>query len=735
MSVAAMSRHDASLSIKPPSRASVATSHPTSPLTTELKHKPLPRPLRAMSLGICPDVQLQFGITGGLHTAHELQSPGRKKHQFNSGYKVTGPATLFNELGKGKSEALQQCNGRLSPLAAMRLDDDARERAGIPCDACYFALAYPANRIDMLQEALDLDEQPWGAMLLNGGFWYFDSERRLLQANTFGPVTANNLAFHFCGPARVTEEAAIRALELQGRMQRVSLETLRSQVRDLPTSPHIPLLRQPSPTFSRVSLETLRSQGMDRFAWVHAMERPGGYPLSKSNSYPFGAFVYVMRTGAACFYALEESNQQLEEAFEQSRREMARQRQTRRMAGGVQRLKNAPATLRRAYTQDHLSTDVLKELNEVRLMHEKSQKSQSVHDTAYLARRRALRNKKPWYILDPYGYLMSIVDTISACALIFTVLVTPYEVAFLQVRHLIRSRHISTHLATPLPSMTFADPVAPDEVAFLQPPSSWFDPLFLANRLVDCFFILDLVLQFFLMYRRDSDDRASDPHADLYEKSLSKIAGHYLRTWFIIDVGSILPSGFDFVIVAQVRSLPKPPLLPRPSPTFSYHPVLWLRCCHRRAAQLGHGRRRLPHAAHRARVTCHQADPSRAHLAPRPPPCLQDCHPVSDDAALRPPLRRHRLRTPHRMLLWRHGHDCPGAASPQISLLTRASLSSSLSFSQALSCSLTFYHLHRVLLWPRFSRTMCSTRGSPPTACAGPATAPATVGGQRRWRD
>jgi hypothetical protein len=81
------------------------------------------------------------------------------------------------------------------------------------------------------------------------------------------------------------------------------------------------------------------------------------------------------------------------------------------------------------------------------------------------------RSKKPWYIIDPRSStFMSYWDSSTAIALIFTAVVTPFEVAF---------------LTGPL------DPLS---------------GLFIVNRLVDAIFVVDMILQFFVMYQRESDD-------------------------------------------------------------------------------------------------------------------------------------------------------------------------------------------------------------------------------------
>lgn len=238
---------------------------------------PLPEPLRALSFGIMPDVQLDFSVTGVLHTIDELRAKGGSN--LTSGYRVVGPASLFSGLTPEQSAALRGCGGRLSPLNHTQLSEEAKRTAGVPLAAVYVAFAYPVNRLQELRAQLNLDTEPWGQVLMMGGFWYFDAEKRLLQANTFGGTECSALHMHFAGPAVVTEPGVRRALETQGRMQ-------------------------------RITIEGIRQQGLDRFGWVHATEKPGGYALSNESSYPCGAFVYVTTSSDhMIFYALEPEQQ------------------------------------------------------------------------------------------------------------------------------------------------------------------------------------------------------------------------------------------------------------------------------------------------------------------------------------------------------------------------------------------------------------------------------------------
>jgi len=85
--------------------------------------------------------------------------------------------------------------------------------------------------------------------------------------------------------------------------------------------------------------------------------------------------------------------------------------------------------------------------------------------------------------------------------------------------------------------------VTPFEVAFLTPE---FGAMFVVNRLVDCVFIVDIVFTFFL-----------DPGIDESLKTngvpdKSKIACSYLTSWFTIDVVSCIP--FDLMSILMEGS-------------------------------------------------------------------------------------------------------------------------------------------------------------------------------------
>lgn len=83
----------------------------------------------------------------------------------------------------------------------------------------------------------------------------------------------------------------------------------------------------------------------------------------------------------------------------------------------------------------------------------------------------------------------------------------------------------------------------PFEISFVPPSNSALAPLFLLNRLLDCLFLTDLVLQFNLM---TFDDESND-----WVTSRWQVSNNYLRGWFWLDLGSIAPSSADIISVAR----------------------------------------------------------------------------------------------------------------------------------------------------------------------------------------
>ena len=141
------------------------------------------------------------------------------------------------------------------------------------------------------------------------------------------------------------------------------------------------------------------------------------------------------------------------------------------------------------------------------------------NDTVALYRKHEAKKR---FIIDPRtSSAIAWWDLVTAMALCFTALVTPYEVAF-------------------LPSATLPD-------------GPW--PLFAINRVIDLVFLIDLILQFFIAFpdqeRRGAQQRGG---AVKYVFKKRKIAVHYLKTWFLVDVLSVGVSAIDFVVLTPPNS-------------------------------------------------------------------------------------------------------------------------------------------------------------------------------------
>ena len=126
----------------------------------------------------------------------------------------------------------------------------------------------------------------------------------------------------------------------------------------------------------------------------------------------------------------------------------------------------------------------------------------AIEDSAIIEKVRRAEATKAWFVIDPrHSRVIKMIDVITGSALIFTALVTPWEVSFL-----------------PTPAIEF----------------------FTINRIVDAIFMLDVLLNFCLMYQEGS--RAEGRRWVFDPK---KIACRYIKGWFTIDVLSIAASAFD----------------------------------------------------------------------------------------------------------------------------------------------------------------------------------------------
>ena len=131
----------------------------------------------------------------------------------------------------------------------------------------------------------------------------------------------------------------------------------------------------------------------------------------------------------------------------------------------------------------------------------------------------------PWYIIHPAGRLIEqqrqrsfggMFDLVHGLALIFTALVAPFEVGYLEVA------------------------------------TRYDDPLFLVSRVIDVIFITDGLRQLVTMKPIRLDKGRLDKGMRMktsWETDVRVLAADYLRSWFIVDVGTIVPSLLDVLPV------------------------------------------------------------------------------------------------------------------------------------------------------------------------------------------
>ena len=145
----------------------------------------------------------------------------------------------------------------------------------------------------------------------------------------------------------------------------------------------------------------------------------------------------------------------------------------------------------------------------------KFSRSESLRDMDHLAKVQQAATSvanAPWYILQPESGLMVAWGVFTALILVFTVLVTPYEQAFLEPQ---------------------------------------LNELFVINRLVDLTFIIDMCIQFLTMYRPRNGGSEQTEALSQWEHRLRPIASRYLKGWFAVDVLSVFPCIFDIVALVD----------------------------------------------------------------------------------------------------------------------------------------------------------------------------------------
>ena len=124
----------------------------------------------------------------------------------------------------------------------------------------------------------------------------------------------------------------------------------------------------------------------------------------------------------------------------------------------------------------------------------------------------------PWTILH-YSPFKAFWDWLILFLVIYTAIVTPYVASFI----LTRDDKNSTKTPTPLDT---------------GPVTVYSDPLVIVDYIVDIMFIIDIFINFRTTFVDENDEVVSHP---------CRIAVHYLKTWFIIDLVAAIP--FELLIM------------------------------------------------------------------------------------------------------------------------------------------------------------------------------------------
>lgn len=156
----------------------------------------------------------------------------------------------------------EDVKGYLSPLHAVNLTDDAKERAGIPASAKHFMFSYP---VEMNSETAVSDlSDPDVAFLFNGGYVYLDEEiTNIVRINAILPSSAGGLQF---GPPLKWESQWSSRLLNADR-------------------------------FRPITIDSIRQSGATHFCWIRPNEvmwfgKAEGAPIC-----PYGGFAYICRKG------------------------------------------------------------------------------------------------------------------------------------------------------------------------------------------------------------------------------------------------------------------------------------------------------------------------------------------------------------------------------------------------------------------------------------------------------
>ena len=108
-------------------------------------------------------------------------------------------------------------------------------------------------------------------------------------------------------------------------------------------------------------------------------------------------------------------------------------------------------------------------------------------------------------------------------------------------------------MASPRWALVCTALVTPAEVALLECATSALEPFFMINRIVDGIFTFDMLVQCNLMIEIKSKDVSKRGTEWITKKNL--VIKHYLKSWFIVDLASILVSAFDFMCFQFVQDM------------------------------------------------------------------------------------------------------------------------------------------------------------------------------------
>ena len=164
-----------------------------------------------------------------------------------------------------------------------------------------------------------------------------------------------------------------------------------------------------------------------------------------------------------------------------------------------------------ALKDDHQEEDTFKRTGHAKsfqslLSSQQLEENRKIMEEESTRLREHIRRRRKW-TLDPHSWTVSRWDAATTVALLFTAIVTPFEVGVLH--------------ALPLEE-------------------SLTDPLFWLNRVVDIIFLMDIVLQSFIAFQEPVENGGRWVYNNW------RILGHYARGWMLLDVVTAVP--VDFIV-------------------------------------------------------------------------------------------------------------------------------------------------------------------------------------------